>query len=88
MESLSTSIFRLDIHGRHNREVMFQSLSNCGNDLDNSKLPTQCGDMLGAKGNSGDMVIKVLNWDNRRSEVSYKDKIWAQRLGNARQPHR
>ena len=24
------------------------------------QLPTKCGDMLGAKGNSGDMVIKVI----------------------------
>ena len=35
-------------------------------------------------GNSGDMVIKVKNTDNRRNEVSHNDEIWAQRLGKAR----
>ena len=39
----------------------WKNLSNCGDDLDNSKLPTQRGDMLGAKGNSGDMVIKFID---------------------------
>jgi hypothetical protein len=28
------------------------------------QLPTKCGDILGAKGNSGDMVIKVEDTDN------------------------
>ena len=43
-----------------------------------------CGDIYGAKGNSGDMVIKVKNTDNRRNEVSHSDEIWVQRLGKAR----
>ena len=43
-----------------------------------SQLLTYCSDMIGAKGNSGDIVTKVENRDNRRSEVSYNDKIWAQ----------
>ena len=30
------------------------------------------------------MVIKNNTRDNRRSEVSHKDEIWAQRLGKAR----
>ena len=38
-------------------------------------LPTYFSDKIRAKGNSGDMVIKVNNRDNRRSEVSYNDKI-------------
>ena len=41
--------------------------------------------MLGAKGNSGDMVIKDSDWDNRRNEVSHNDEIWVQRLWKARQ---
>ena len=60
---------------------------NCGDELVRSYLPTKCGDMLRAKGNSGDMVTKDKNRVNRRSEVSYNDKIWAQRLGKARHPH-
>ena len=51
------------------------------------QLPTKCGDIFGAKGNSGDMVIKVDCLDNRRSEVSHNDEICAQRLGKARHPH-
>ena len=39
------------------------------------QLPTICGDMYGAKGNSGDMVIKVEDTDNRRKEASYNDKM-------------
>ena len=34
-----------------------------------SQLSTYSGDTIGAKGNSGDMVIKVENRDDRRSEV-------------------
>ena len=48
------------------------------------QLPTYSGDRVRAKGNSGDMVIKVEDTDNRRNEVSHKDEIWAQRLGKAR----
>ena len=48
------------------------------------QLPTYFGDKVRAKGNTGDMVIKVEDTDNRRSEVSYNDKIWVQRLGKAR----
>nr|DAP54050.1 MAG TPA: hypothetical protein [Caudoviricetes sp.] len=33
------------------------------------------------------MVIKNNTRDNRRSEVSHKDEIWAQRLGKARDMH-
>ena len=44
--------------------------------------------MIGAKGNSGDMVIKVEDTDNRRKEASYNDKMWLQRLSKARHPHR
>ena len=47
-------------------------------------LPTHTGDSIRAKGNSGDMVIKDNTRDNRRSEVSHNDEIWAQRLGKAR----
>ena len=50
-------------------------------------LPTISSDIYGAKGNSGDMVINVKNTDDRRSEVSHKDEIWAQRLGKARYQH-
>ena len=49
-----------------------------------SYLSTINSDVYGAKGNSGDMVIKDKNRDNRRSEVSYNDKIWVHRLGKAR----
>ena len=48
------------------------------------QLPTYSGDRVRAKGNSGDMVIKVRTRDNRRSEVSYNDKIRVHRLGKAR----
>jgi len=48
------------------------------------QLPTYSGDRVRAKGNSGDMVIKVEDTDNRRSEVCHKNEIWAQRLGKAR----
>ena len=40
--------------------------------------------MIVAMGNSKGIVIKVNDRDNRRSEVSYKDKIWVQRIGKAR----
>ena len=50
------------------------------------QLPTYSGDRVRAKGNSGDMVIKVEDTDNRRNEVSHKDEIWVQRSGKARQP--
>ena len=43
--------------------------------------------MIGAKGNSGDIVTKVKYRDNRRNEVSYNDKIWVQRIGKARHLH-
>ena len=43
--------------------------------------------MIGAKGNSGDMVIKVEDTDNRRKEVSHNDEIWLQRSGKARNWH-
>ena len=52
-----------------------------------SQLPTQNGDTLGAKGNSGDVVIKVENTVNRRSEVSQYDEIWVHRLEKARHPY-
>ena len=39
------------------------------------QLPTYSGDRVRAKGNSGDMVIKVEDTDNRRNEVSHKDEI-------------
>ena len=38
-------------------------------------LPTISSDIYGAKGNSGDMVIKVRNRDNRRKKVSHQDEI-------------
>ena len=34
-------------------------------------LPTISSDIYGAKGNSGDMVIKDKDTDNRRNEVSH-----------------
>ena len=51
------------------------------------QLPTYSGDRVRAKGNSGDMVIKVEDTDNRRNEVSHKDEIWVQRSGKARYQH-
>jgi hypothetical protein len=33
------------------------------------QLPTKSGDILGAKGNSGDMVTKIEDTGNRRSKV-------------------
>ena len=50
-------------------------------------LPTISSEIYGAKGNSGDMVIKVRTRDNRRNEVSYNDKIRVHRLGKARHQH-
>ena len=39
--------------------------------LARSQLPTKSSDILGAKGNSGDMVIKVENTDNpQRSSIA------------------
>ena len=38
-------------------------------------LPTSSGDGIRAKGNSGDMVTKEKNRNNRRNDVSYNDKI-------------
>ena len=75
MVSSSTLIFRLDIHGRHNREVMFQFLSNCGDVLVMIQLPNYRGDMVVAMGNSKGMVIKVEYRDNRRNKVSTKRNI-------------
>jgi hypothetical protein len=39
------------------------------------QLPTWNGDSPRAKGNSGDMVIKVEDTDNRRKEASHNDEI-------------
>ena len=38
-------------------------------------LPTISSDIYGAKGNSGDMVIKDKDTDNRRNEVSHNNEI-------------
>ena len=53
-----------------------------------SYLPNYFSDGIVAKGNSLGMVIKGKNTDDRRSEVSHNDEIWAQRLSKARQPCR
>ena len=37
------------------------------------QLPTINSDVYGAKGNSGDMVIKVEDTDDRRKEASHND---------------
>ena len=58
--------------------------SNCGDEFVKLQLPNYNSDIIVAMGNSKGMVIKVEGRTNRRNEVSYKDKIWVQRLGKAR----
>ena len=51
------------------------------------QLPTYSGDRIRAKGNSGDVVIKVEDTDNRRKEATHNDELWLQRSGKARYQH-
>ena len=57
-----------------------KTILTAGTKLVKSQLLNYRSDMIVAMGNSKGIVIKVENRDNRRIEVSYKDKIWVQRV--------